>query len=386
MITNDIKYYAKKRNFSFFLALVLLLFSNILFSQTGGGIKTVVIDPGHGGKDPGAIGINKVREKDVVLAVSLKLGELIKKNHPDVKVVYTRSTDEFIGLAERATVANKAAADLFISIHSNVAANASAKGFETWVLGLHKSEAALNVAKLENSSILMEDGHTSKYEDFDPSDPDAYIGLSMRQNVFLDQSLMFADQIVKDAVSNVHVKSRGVKQAGFVVLYRTTMPAVLIELGFLSNDEEEKFLGNPEGQTKLATTIFNSFTKYKARRDQVDGIVNSGAKVIHTPKDKTTGTTESTPSSAVSGIQFRVQIATSQNKLETKSYNFKGMNDVDMYISGKFYKYIVGDYKELKEARVRLEEVKEKGYTSAFIIAFENGERISVNDAIAKLK
>lgn len=385
MITNYIKYYAKKRNFSFFLALVLLLFSNILISQTGMGIKTVVIDPGHGGKDPGAIGIHKVKEKDVVLAVSLKLGELIKKNYPDVKVVYTRSTDDFIGLAERATVANKAKADLFISIHSNVAGNASAKGFEAWVLGLHKSEAALNVAKLENSSILMEDGHNSKYEAFDPSDPDAYIGLSMRQNVFLDQSLMFADLIVKDAVSNVHVKSRGVKQAGFVVLYRTTMPAVLIELGFLSNNEEEKFLGNNEGQVKLATTIFNSFSKYKTRRDKVDGVITS-PKIITAPKEKDVVNAVTNNESKVSSIQFRVQIATSQNKLETKSYNFKGMNDVDMYISGKFYKYIVGSYPKLDDAKRRLKAVKEKGYTSAFIIAFENGKRISVKDAIAKLK
>lgn len=383
MITNYIKYYAKKRNFSFFLASTMLLFSNILISQTGMGIRTVVIDPGHGGKDPGAIGVNKVQEKDVVLATSLKLGDLIKKNYPDVNVVYTRSTDEFIGLAERATVANKAKADLFISIHSNVAGNESAKGFETWVLGLHKSEAALNVAKLENSSILMEDGHSSKYEAFDPSDPDAYIGLSMRQNVFLDQSLMFADQIVKDAVSNVHVKSRGVKQAGFVVLYKTTMPAVLIELGFLSNQEEEKFLGNPEGQLKLATTIFNSFSKYKARRDKVDGVVGT-TTIIESPKE--TVKAENSTKSEGSTINFRVQIATSQNKLETKSYNFKGMNDVDMYISGKFYKYIVGNYSKLDEAKKRLEEVKAKGYTSAFIIAFENDERISVKDAIAKLK
>lgn len=386
MITSTIKYYAKKRKFSIFLAFATLLFSNILVAQTGMGIKTVVIDPGHGGKDPGAIGANKVKEKDVVLAVSLKLGDLIKKNYPDVKVIYTRSTDDFIGLAERATVANKAKADLFISIHSNVAGNSSARGFEAWVLGLHKSQAALNVAKLENSSILMEDGHSSKYEAFDPSDPDAYIGLSMRQNVFLDQSLMFADQIVKDAVNTIHVKSRGVKQAGFVVLYRTTMPAVLIELGFLSNAEEEKFLGNKDGQTKLATTIFNSFSKYKARRDKVDGIIST-PKIIETPKEKETVEAEtSTSSSSKNEVQFRVQIATSKNKVETKSYNFKGMNDVDMYISGKFYKYIVGNYSSLDEAKKRLSSVKEKGYTSAFIIAFEGDKRISVKEAIAKIK
>ncbi len=396
MKINYIKYYAKKRNFSLFLAFVLLLFSNILISQTGMGIKTVVIDPGHGGKDPGAIGIHKVKEKDVVLAVSLKLGDLIKEKYPDVKVVYTRSTDDFIGLAERASVANKAKADLFISIHSNVAGNSSAKGFEAWVLGLHKSQAALNVAKLENSSILMEDGHNSKYEAFDPSDPDAYIGLSMRQNVFLDQSLMFADLIVKDAVSNVHVKSRGVKQAGFVVLYRTTMPAVLIELGFLSNDEEEKFLGNDESQLKLASSIFDSFSKYKKRRDAIDGVVTNAKqdlekeevkqKTTAVKKENTTVKPGIKPVKSNGNIEFRVQIATSTNKVETKSYNFKGMKDVDVYISGKFYKYIVGSYTDIASAKERLRAVKEKGYTTAFIIAFENGKRISVKNALAKLK
>jgi len=396
MKINYIKYYAKKRIFSLFLAFALLLFSNILFSQTGMGIKSVVIDPGHGGKDPGAIGIHKVKEKDVVLAVSLKLGKLITEKYPAVKVIYTRSTDEFIGLAERASIANKAKADLFISIHSNVAGNSSAKGFETWVLGLHKSQAALNVAKLENSSILMEDGHSSKYEAFDPSDPDAYIGLSMRQNVFLDQSLMFADLIVKDAVSNVHVKSRGVKQAGFVVLYRTTMPAVLIELGFLSNNEEEKFLGNDASQLKLASSIFESFSKYKKRRDAIDGVVTSSKnelkkenitqKTTAVKKENTSLRTDSKPVNTNKNIEFRIQIATSKNKVETKSYNFKGMNDVDVYISGNFYKYIVGSYFELALAKERLKAVKEKGYSTAFIIAFENNKRISVKNALAKLK
>lgn len=368
------KYYAKKRNFSFFLAIALLLFVNNFHSQTKMGIKTVVIDAGHGGKDPGAIGIHKVREKDVVLATALKLGELIKKNYPDVKVIYTRKDDRFIGLAERASIANKAKADLFISLHSNVAANSNARGFEAWVLGLHKSQAALNVAKLENSSILMEDGYNSKYESFNPNDPDSYIVLSMRQNAFLDQSLMFADLIVKDAVNSIHVKSRGVKQAGFVVLYRTTMPSVLIELGFLSNAEEEKFLGNEDGQQQLAQTIFNSFSKYKERRDKIDGVVSQSS----TNKNNTNS------NSGTSDIKFRIQIATSQKKVETKPYNFKGMKDVDMYISGKFYKYIVGDYTNVEEAKERLKKVKEKGYSTAFIIAFENGKRISMKEALKK--
>ena len=249
-MTKKTKIYANKRNFFFFLVFML---SFQLQAQTGLGLKTIVIDPGHGGKDPGAIGKNlKTMEKTVVLNVSLLLGNMIKKDFPEIKVIYTRDTDEFIGLASRAKIANRAGADFFLSIHANAVDGNSASGFESWVLGLHKTKAALEVAKFENSAILMEDDHNQTYEEFNPQDPDAYIALSMRQNAFLDQSLVFADLLQKDCTKKLGIKNRGVKQAGFMVLYRATMPAVLVELGFLSNVNEEKLLASKEGQLKLA--------------------------------------------------------------------------------------------------------------------------------------
>lgn len=382
---NLIKYPAKKRFFLLFLIFNTVLLSNFGVAQTGLGINTVVIDPGHGGKDPGAIGTNKTQEKDVVLSVALTLGNLIKTNFPDVKVIYTRSTDEFIGLAQRAKIANEAGADLFISLHSNSAANSSAKGVESWVLGLHKTKAALEVAKFENSSILMEDNHDQTYQDFDPNDPDAYIALSLRQNAFLDQSIKFADLIQKECVGDLKRHDRGVKQAGFMVLYRATMPAVLVELGFLSNPDDEKFLASKEGQEKLAKEIYDAFSRYKNNTDKVDSSLGGGDNDNATNTDNNTQKVEKKPKTE--GVNFRVQIATSSIELETKPYNFKGMNDVESYISGKnIYKYSVGRYATLEEAKARQKEVKELGYTTAFIIAFEGEKRIDLQEAIKKTK
>ena len=379
---------AKKRFFLLFLTFNLILLSNFITAQTGLGIKTVVIDAGHGGKDPGAIGGNKTQEKDVVLSVALKLGELIKTNFPEVKVIYTRSTDVFVGLAKRAKIANDAGADLFISLHSNSAANKNAKGVESWVLGLHKTKAALEVAKFENSSILMEDDHDQTYQDFDPNDPDAYIALSLRQNAFLDQSIKFADLIQKECVGDLKRYNRGVKQAGFMVLYRATMPAVLVELGFLSNPDDEKFLASKDGQQKLAKEIFDAFSRYKKSTDEVDSSIGDGNESSNTNYNvEEIKNEEPKEQSKTKGINFRVQIATSSLKLETKPYNFKGMNDVELYISGKnIYKYTVGRYATIDDAKERQKEVKKLGYTTAFIIAFENDKRIDLQEAIKKTK
>ena len=208
--------YAKKRIFSLFLVIIVSL--GTCWSQENIGIRTVVIDPGHGGKDPGAIGVNKTYEKDVALSVALKFGNMLKEKHPNIEVVYTRFTDVFIGLAERAKKANSISADVFVSIHANAAVNKKAAGAEVWVLGLHKSEAALEIAKKENSSILMEDDHGSKYQDFDPKDPDAYIGLAMRQNAYLDQSLNFANSVQSSFVHDAKRFDRGVKPVSYTHL------------------------------------------------------------------------------------------------------------------------------------------------------------------------
>ena len=353
------------------LALLCFIVVMNISSQTGLGINTVVIDPGHGGKDPGAIGTNKTMEKAVVLSVSLKLGELIKKEFPGVKIIYTRSKDEFIGLAKRARIANEIGADLFISIHANAVENRSANGFESWVLGLHKSKAALEVAKFENSAILMEDDHQHTYEEFNPNDPDAYIALSMRQNAFLDQSLILAHSFQKDCEKKLELRNRGVKQAGFMVLYRATMPAVLIELGFLSNAREEALLSSDAGQNKLAKHIFEGFKNYKNKYDGVD----ESLTVKNQPKEGNSSSSNEPISSE--GKMYKVQLATSSSKILTVPENFNGLKDVEVYLSGKFYKYTYGNCVSQKSAGIKLEEAKKAGYTTAFIIPFENGKRLN---------
>ncbi len=374
---------ANKRIFYIFLVFAGMMINYQLFSQTGLGLKTVVIDPGHGGKDPGAIGFKRNMEKTVVLNVSLKLGELIKKEFPEVKIIYTRNTDEFIGLAKRAKIANSAGADLFISIHANAVENRSPSGFESWVLGLHKSKAALEVAKFENSAILMEDDHEQTYSEFNPQDPDAYIALSMRQNAFLDQSITFANILQKDCVKKLGLKNRGVKQAGFMVLYRATMPAVLIELGFLSNIEEEKMLASETGQQILADYIFDGFKKYKKHYDAVDESIGKGVVEID---DEPINKPSENLSKIDSGVVFKVQIATSSTQLKTSPENFNGLNGVEVYLSGKFYKYTYGKCKSFLEAKEKLKVVNEKGFSTSFITAFENGKRIDLKQAIDKTK
>ena len=338
-------------------------------SQTGLGINTIVIDPGHGGKDPGAISTNKNYEKTVVLKVSLLLGDLIKKAYPEVEVIYTRDDDRFIGLAKRAKIANEIGADLFISVHANAVDNSSANGFETWVLGLHKSKAALEVAKFENSAILMEENNEQTYSEFNPNDPDAYIALSMRQNAFLDQSLILANSIQKDCQNKLGLRNRGVKQAGFMVLYRATMPAVLLELGFLSNVKDEKLLISQSGQLKLAKHIFEGFKTYKGKYDGVDKSLDVD-KLVQQEIEH-----DSESSLLLDGKVFKVQLATSSSKIPTLAENFNGLKDVEVYLSGKFFKYTYGNCKDYKSAGNKLKEAQNAGYNTAFIIAFENGKR-----------
>jgi len=225
-------------------------------------VKTIVIDPGHGGQDPGCV-FGTTYEKDIVLDIALELGRIIKENLPDVKVVYTRDKDTFIGLLERAEIANKNNANAFISIHVNANANTSALGTETWVMGLHKTEANLKLAMKENSVIFLEENYIEKYDGFDPNSPEAFIIFSLYQDAFLDQSLILAEKIENEFVNKVQRKSRGVKQAGFLVLWKTSMPSVLIETGFISNDEERKFITSKTGQVYLASAIFRAFRDFK---------------------------------------------------------------------------------------------------------------------------
>ena len=262
----------KKKPYQFFSAKVLffipaffllLAFSNNPAALPAYKLKTVVIDAGHGGKDPGTHGVF-TKEKDIALKVALELGTLIKANIPGVKVVYTRSTDKFIPLDERADLANKNKADLFISIHCNANPNSAAiHGTETYVMGLHKSEENLEVVNRENAVIVQEEGYKEKYDGFDPDSPVAGIVFSNYQNAHLENSLKYAQLVENQFKLKAGRKSRGVKQAGFLVLWKTTMPSVLIEIGYLTNKEEEKYLSTAQGRSFIASAIYRGFKEYK---------------------------------------------------------------------------------------------------------------------------
>ncbi|MEN9331442.1 MAG: hypothetical protein RLZZ94_532 [Bacteroidota bacterium] len=256
--------------FTFYFS-VFSCFSDVPGKKTGYKLRTVVIDAGHGGHDTGCLGSDS-REKEVALRIALKLGKLIEANCPDVKVIYTRKTDVFIPLIERANIANRAKADLFICIHLNSGPKA-AYGAETFVMGLHKSDDNLNVAKRENAAILLEDNYQKNYDGFDPNSPEANIIFSLYQNQFMTQSLSFAAKIQKQFKDNSKRYSRGVKQAGFLVLYKTAMPSVLIENGFLTNDNDQRFLSSDAGQASMASSIYRAFKSYKSELET--GIVSN---------------------------------------------------------------------------------------------------------------
>jgi N-acetylmuramoyl-L-alanine amidase len=250
------------------LAITLLSF-NSLNPSPDNKVDVVVIDAGHGGKDPGTSG-KVAREKDVVLKIALKLGKYIEENMPGVKVLYTRKTDTYIDFDVRAALANKNKADLFISIHANSIVGAHAVGTETYVMGLHKDRSNFEVAKRENSVILMDENYKEKYEGFDPNSPESYILFSINQNAYQESSLKFAQKVEEQFKNRVGRSSRGVKQAGFLVLWMTTTPSVLIETGFLSNSREEEFLASDRGQDLIASGIYRAFKEYKAEMEMIN--------------------------------------------------------------------------------------------------------------------
>lgn len=252
------------------LFIVLICINGTAFSQkkSAGQVKTVVIDAGHGGDKPGAIG-RKSKEKNITLSLALKLGKLIEDNFPDVKIIYTRTTDVDITLAERARIANRAKADLFISIHCNSVDNSTPTGVETYVMGLSRSKANLEVAKKENADILLEKDYkeNSDYQGFDPNSPESFVMFAMYQNAYIDKSLDFAGLIQDQYKSAIRTINRGVKQAEFFVLYKTAMPAVLTEVGFISNPEEEQYLMSDEGQATVTVCLFKAFAAYKSQTE-----------------------------------------------------------------------------------------------------------------------
>lgn len=381
----------KKEAFQVSLKILLLFILTIVglfqpFAQKSaayGKIKTIVIDAGHGGKDPGCHG-GVAHEKDVCLSMALKLGDQIKKKYPDIKVVYTRETDVFVELIERANIANRVNADLFICIHAN-AGSTVAYGTETYVLGLHRTESQQKVMERENSIISLEDDKGAKYKDFDLT-PDAMIAIQLQQNVNLNNAIKFADYLQTEFKSNGRY-DRGVKQAGFLVLYKTAMPSVLIETGFLTNPNEEAFIGKNEGQEKMATAMFKALTKYKTHMEggQDEKPIENPIKPprLEVPNVEIDTVKVDPPSDAISDeVFFTVQIATSSEKIPLTAPKFKGLK-VFEYKQDNLFKYYTGIFsKDLEGAKNHKKELQEKGFSSAFVIAFLNGERISIEKAI----
>jgi len=340
------------------------------------GIKTVVIDPGHGGKDPGCHGA-VTNEKKVVLEIGLKLGEYIKKKYPHIKVVYTRKKDVFIELDRRAEIANEQNADLFICIHAN-AAGASAHGAESYVLGLHRTESQQKVAERENSIIHFEENSDEKYKDFDLS-PDAIIARQLQLSVFLNHSINFASKI-QNQFASIGRHDRGVKQAGFLVLYKTTMPSVLIETGFLTNPKEEKFLDEPVNQIKMANAIFKAFQEFKSEIEGVNALVENGEGFEEEVKREEN---ENQAVKEESGqVYFKVQVETSRDALKPTDKRFQGIQ-VSEYEQGGLFKYTTGLFKEdFQSANDLKKEMRGKGFDHAFVVAFKDGKRIPIGDAL----
>lgn len=379
-----------------FVALVVcgvIMPTQMSYSQNGsrGKLSKVVIDAGHGGKDSGARGRNSL-EKDIVLAVALKVGKLIADNCKDVQVVYTRATDEFIPLDERSNIANRNNANLFISIHANSNKSSVPFGAETYVMGLHKSADNFEVAANENSAIVLEDNYNSKYEGFNPKSVESYIIFSMMQSKFLDQSLYFAQTVQSQMVGYANRSNRGVKQAGFLVLWRTAMPSVLIELGFISNANDEHYMMSEKGQNELAESIYRSFKNYKSSYEGSDySALPSVKKQIAedtSTKSKGSGSEDRDEpiikeSLGKTSVEYRVQVAASVGKPLTKSQIRNLGSDVDEVVIGRIYKYTKGVFSKFDEANTFLGKIR-KSHRDAFVIALENGKLISINDALRK--
>lgn len=328
----------------------------------------VVIDPGHGGKDPGTVGRHS-KEKDIVLAIALKTGNYIEKLIPGVKVIYTRTTDIFVELDKRADIANKAKADLFISIHVNGVPDTRIRGSETFAMGLHKNEGNLQVAMKENSVITLEEDYTTKYQGYDPNSAESYIAFSLMQNIYLEQSLSFASFIQNQFRERVGLHDRGVKQAGFQVLSMTTMPSVLVETGFSSNAEEERILISEEGQDYIASAIYRAFRDYKVAVDKKSGFnaLRHESEILNNE------------------IDFRVQIATSTIRQELKPENFKSLRELSEIVSGDFYKYSSGHFETYSQAADYRKSISSI-FSDAFVIAVKKETIIPLQEAIQETR
>ena len=384
----------------------LLLLVGTIFAQNDHVtvLKKVVIDPGHGGHDSGAPGA-KTKEKDIVLDISLRVGKMINEKYPDVEVIYTRKNDVSVDLYKRPEIANKAHANLFISIHTNSVAKGSKcpTGAETFVMGNNKSVANMEVAKRENDVILLEEDYTQRYAGFDPNKPESYIILSLMQNSYLNQSLDFAAEIQNQMKIAKRV-DRDVKQAPFLVLWQTTMPSVLVEIGFICHPEEEKFMSSVAGKEKIATSIFQAFCSYKSKIEDRSSfrssdltIAGDQSKTDNTPdqpqstepkttkpQDTESETRNSKPVSkpVTKKVEFCVQISSSSQPMDTKPENFKKLQGVErIQISVNNYKYIVGRTSNYDAVQKTLKKVR-TDFKDAFVVSLIDGKIAPVAEGL----
>jgi N-acetylmuramoyl-L-alanine amidase len=355
-------------NVKYLLLSFIFLLTHYTFAQKATEKFVVVLDAGHGGKDPGRP-TKFDSEKSIALKIVLKVGEKLEKNK-DIKVIYTRKTDVFVELRKRAKIANKADADLFVSIHCN-AHHTQAYGTETYVLSLSNTGRNIEIAKAENEVIFLEDDHEKHYEGFNPNSPESLIGLTLMQEDYVDQSITLARFVEDNFQNKLNRKSRGVKQISLWVMHNTYMPSVLIETGFLTNKIEGAYLSSNKGQTEMANSIKDAILKYK-----------ESLNVSFDDSDLSERFGSNASTSIYSNITFKVQIAASSRKLKTKPYNFKGLQEISRDKIGKTYKYFYGatsDYSKIKDQK---NKAYKKGFTTCFIVAFKNGKSITLNEAL----
>jgi N-acetylmuramoyl-L-alanine amidase len=394
---------------TFFLFCFLLTFFNtLIFGQIKDKVSKIVIDAGHGGGDPGTLS-KLCKEKDLNLKIALQLGKLISANYDDVTVIFTRKKDETVELYKRAEIANKSKADLFISIHYNSADNKNAKGVETFVMGVGKTDESMAVAKKENAAILLEKDYQTNYSDFDPNSAEAFVVFSLYSSSYLKNSALFASKVQKHLVNSTKMTDREVKQAGYWVLYKVAMPSILVELGFISNPEEEKYLLREEIQELMAVSIYNAFVEYKnlvegtqkpflplsniaitepkiENYDISNDINNSNAiNISDLPNSETTNDTIAPPypiqiEPVVNDLRFRIQFFLSKENLGITDKKFATLPEVRKYNENGVWKYIAGNFATLDEAQIKLKEIK-KSYADAFIVVFNKEQKITIQEA-----
>lgn len=367
----------------FKLHLVVLLYFGFLMNPLYGyslSKKTfvVVLDAGHGGHDSGNRG-NGYYEKTIALNIALSIGKTLEK-YQDIKVIYTRKSDKFVKLVDRASIANKADADLFISIHCDAFTSSKAYGAGTFVLGLHANQRNFEIAKRENSVIFYEEDYEKNYDGFDPNNPESVISLTLMQETYSNQSIEAAATIQKSFVANLGRKDRTVKQAGFVVLKYTYMPSVLVETGFLTNRREGAYLNSKKGQNEISKAIAKAIVNYKNELEK--GVVNQQLfDEKEAPKEAAKITSNETKD-----IRFMVQLAASKKPIEAKPYNFKGLKNIVRQKEGIYYKYFFGNSKSYKLIQKEQRKARRAGFKSAFIVSFRGNQKIKLSEALDALK